>query len=120
MKKVVGLFVCILMITSVTLPVTADVLFEEDKNTNEILGFEVWFFHARIDNLTEEIINNKTYYTFHAEHFRAFVIAFLLPIYFHFQRINEKDINTGFLKRNFIGFAGENSIFGIVGGIIKD
>ena len=118
-KKITGIFICIILIIAATLSVTADTLFEENEKTKEFEGFEICFFNARIDNLTEEIIDDTVYYTFHADYFRGFVFAFFPPIHLHFQRINDENINTGFPKKNFIGFAGENFIFGIVGGIVR-
>ena len=115
-KKLIGIIVCMLMITSATLPVTADVLFEEDKNTNELLGFEVWFFNARIDNLTEEIIDGEVHYLFHANSIRMLWFQYLPPIYFYFERIYEEDIETGFKKSDFIGYIDDSSVFGIVFG----
>ena len=113
---VVGILVCTLLITIAVLPASANIIPEEDGNKENLSPYAIIFINAKIDNLTEEIIDEEVHYSFHANSIRMLWFQYLPPIYFYFERIYEEDIETGFKKSDFIGHIDDSSVFGIVFG----
>ncbi|MFW6121470.1 MAG: hypothetical protein ACOC80_11305 [Petrotogales bacterium] len=118
--KIISIFVCTLLICT-GLTVSGNLINEKDDNfkiqseNNTFNEFDLII--GKINNLHEEIINDRVRYAFHAEWLiiiiRAFfppLVSLVLPV----KRIFEKDIDISIPKDSFYGHISEGKIFGFM------
>ena len=58
---VVGISVCTMLITIAVLPASANIIPKEDGNKENLSPYAIIFINAKIDNLTEEIIDGEVH-----------------------------------------------------------
>ena len=116
-KKLIGMFVCMLLITTV-LPVSGIIINEKDNNfkilpeDNKFYEFDLII--GKINNLHEETINDRLRYVFHAEWLIIIIHAYFPPLGFAVKRIFYKDVDKSIPKDNFHGHISEGKIFGFM------
>jgi hypothetical protein len=117
-KELIGIFLCMLFLTSYI--TVSGIKVDEVTINKEELVYEFVIIRAKINDLKEEIVNDEIYYTFHADYFKGFLIAFFTPFRFEFERLNWNDIDSLFPKDKFNGIINDNIIIGILSGPCPD
>jgi hypothetical protein len=114
-KKLLGIFVCMLLIAATALPVVGTINVRVNEESQGYKWTIVMFVRGKVENITEETINDAVFYNCTAVLVKYFWVFYARLFWLEFERriVQAQD---GFLipKNNFIGILKEGRILGIV------
>ena len=114
MRKIVGIFVMMLLIATAVLPASGITNIRENEGTNSYKWFVVIFYKGEVEDISEEKIDYVVYYNFIAVDVSWIRILYVPPLWFNFDRGHIEDSGDFFItKALFYGVLKEGQILGI-------
>ena len=112
-KKIIGIFVCMLLIIPPTVLASSKIINIEDKIDNEEKIYFLCILYGRIKNLSEEMLYGEIHYIFDAISLNGIEIIYVPPIQFFYLTFNNEDDPGEIPKASFIGDISDNYIIGM-------
>ena len=112
-KKIIGIFVCMLLIIPFTVSASSRIINIEDKIDNEEKIYFLCILYGRIKNLSEEMLYGEIHYIFDAISLNGIEIIYVPPIQFFYLTFNNEDDPGEIPKASFRGFISDNFIIGM-------
>ena len=113
MKKLIGIFICMLLIIPFTVSASSKIINIEDKIDNEEKIYFLCILYGRIKNLSEGMLYGEIHYIFDAISLNGIEIIYVPPTQFFYLTFNDEDETWEIPKVSFRGFINNNFIIGM-------